>query len=49
MPHVLERIENVRKLRSESSREATQKLAKFPALFGEDRQPESNYILVPFA
>lgn len=47
MPYVLERIENVRKLRSESSREATQKLAKFPALFGEDRQPESNYILVP--
>lgn len=47
MSKVLERVENIRKLRSESSREATQKLAKFPALFGEDRQPESDYILIP--
>lgn len=47
MPKVLERVENIRKLRSQSSREATQKLAKFPALFGEDRQPESDYIFIP--
>ncbi|MBS4068635.1 MAG: methylase [Sulfurimonas sp. RIFOXYD12_FULL_36_11] len=47
MPKVLERVENIKKLRSESSREATKKLAKFPALFGEDRQPESDYILIP--
>jgi len=44
---VTERIENVRKLRNESSREATKKLADFPALFGEIRQPESDYILIP--
>lgn len=47
MPKVIERVENIRKLRNESSREATQKLAKFPALFGEDRQPESDYIFIP--
>jgi len=44
---VTERIENVRKLRMESNRQATQKLAAFPTLFGEDRQPKSEYILIP--
>jgi hypothetical protein len=44
---VTARIENVRKLRSESPRKATQKLAAFPTLFGEDRQPESDYVLIP--
>ncbi len=47
MPKVIERVENIRKLRSQSSREATQKLAKFPTLFGEDRQPESDYVFIP--
>ena len=47
MSKVLERVENIRKLRSESTREATQKLAKFPSLFGEDRQPDGNYIYIP--
>jgi hypothetical protein len=44
---VTERIENVRKLRIESSRQATKKLAAYPTLFGEDRQPTSDYILIP--
>ena len=44
---VTERIENVRKLRAASNREATQKLADFPTLFGEIRQPESDYVLIP--
>jgi hypothetical protein len=44
---VKERVENVRKLRAESSRQATQKLAAFPTLFGEDRQPKSDYVLIP--
>jgi hypothetical protein len=44
---VTERIENVRKLREESTRQATQKLAAFPTLFGEDRQPKSEYVLIP--
>lgn len=41
------RVANVKKLREESSRLATQKLAQFPTLFGEDRQPKSDYILIP--
>lgn len=44
---VTERVENVRKLRSKSSRKATQKLAAFPTLFGEDRQPESDFVIIP--
>ena len=48
IPPIIERIENVRKLRSESKRAATQKLAYTPTLFGEIRQPESGaYLLVP--
>jgi hypothetical protein len=44
---VTRRIGNVKKLRAQSKREATQKLAFFPTLFGEDRQPSSQYILIP--
>ncbi|MCD6018795.1 MAG: methylase [Bacteroidetes bacterium] len=44
---VNERIEKVRKSRAESTRAATQKLASFPTLFGEDRQPKSEYVLIP--
>lgn len=44
---VTERVEKVRILRSQSSREATKKLAAFPTLFGEDRQPNSEYVLIP--
>ena len=48
MKLVTERVENVRKIRSESKRDATKKLAETPALFGEIRQPESGtYLLVP--
>ncbi|MCB9173790.1 MAG: class I SAM-dependent DNA methyltransferase [Flavobacteriales bacterium] len=44
---VIERIENVKKLREGSTRQATQKLAAFPTLFGEDRQPKNEYVLIP--
>jgi len=44
---VTERIENVKEIRSKSDREATKKLADFPTLFGEIRQPESDYIVIP--
>ena len=48
IPPILERIENVRKLRSESKRAATQRLAYMPTLFGEIRQPESGqYLMIP--
>jgi hypothetical protein len=44
---VTERVENVKNLRLKSTRQATQKLAAFPTLFGEDRQPDSDYVLIP--
>lgn len=48
MKFVSERIEKVRKLRLESKREATRKLALTPYLFGEIRQPEEEkYLLIP--
>ena len=47
MPFTLNRIKEVEKLRKNSSREATRKLALYPALFGEIRQPETDFILIP--
>lgn len=47
LKEVTKRVENVRELRSNSSREATQKLAAYPTLFGEIRQPKSQFILIP--
>ena len=47
LPKVLERIEIVKSHRSKSNRDATKKLAAFPSLFGEIRQPPTNYILIP--
>ncbi len=47
MPLVLERVKKVKELRANSSREGTRKLADTPAIFGEIRQPDSNYLLVP--
>lgn len=44
---ITKRIDAVRILRNESSREATKKLGSYPTLFGEDRQPKSEYILIP--
>jgi hypothetical protein len=44
---VKERIEQTRAFREASNREATRKLADFPALFGEIRQPSSDYLLIP--
>jgi hypothetical protein len=47
MPEVAKRIEAVKAARSASSREATRKLAAYPSLFGEDRQPATRYLLIP--
>ncbi|MBI2259328.1 MAG: class I SAM-dependent DNA methyltransferase [Flavobacteriia bacterium] len=44
---VTQRVENIRKLRLGSNRRATQSLSAFPTLFGEDRQPKSEYVLIP--
>ena len=46
-PLVLERIEQVRQMRLASTKEATQKWAIYPTLFTENRQPDSDYLLVP--
>jgi hypothetical protein len=37
----------VRKLRAGSKKAATRKLADFPSLFGEIRQPDTDYLLIP--
>jgi uncharacterized membrane protein (Fun14 family) len=47
LKEVVKRIEAVKKLRLESSRDATKKLANFPQLFGEIRQPNTKYIFIP--
>jgi len=47
LKNVQERVLNVKELRAISSRETTRKLADFPSLFGENRQPKNNYVLVP--
>ena len=41
------RIESVRMFRENSNRQATKKLAETPYRFGEIRQPECDYILIP--
>ena len=47
LPEVMSRVEDVRALRTASSRKATRQLADTPYLFGEDRQPATDYVLVP--
>lgn len=47
MPFALQKVKTVEKLRANSSREATRKLALYPSLFGEIRQPKTYYILIP--
>jgi hypothetical protein len=46
-PLILERIEKVKKFRSESTRDTTRKLSFFPSLFGEIRQPNVDYLIAP--
>ena len=47
MPEVMKRVENVRRNREESKREATKALASTPYLFGERRQPTTKYLAIP--
>jgi hypothetical protein len=46
-PALMHRINAVKQFRLQSNRETTNKLATTPYLFGENRQPESNYLLLP--
>jgi hypothetical protein len=47
IPPIRDRVAAVQKYRSGSDRVATKKLAAYPSLFGEIRQPKKHYILVP--
>jgi hypothetical protein len=47
MPELVKRVEGVRTMRLASPKEATRLWADSPAVFTEDRQPESDYLLVP--
>jgi hypothetical protein len=46
-PPILEAVSSVQNMRASSSRESTRKLAATPQLFGEIRQPDSNYLVIP--
>ena len=47
VPPVMEAVSEVQKMRAGSSRAGTRKLAEIPTLFGEIRQPDSDYLIVP--
>ena len=47
IPPIMNAINAVKVSRSNSEREATRKLAKYPMLFGEIRQPNKEYMLIP--
>ncbi len=47
MPQVMKRIEAVKAMRLASSKAATVKLASTPTLFGEIRQTDQPYLLIP--
>jgi hypothetical protein len=47
LKEIEKRVANVKHLREASTREATRKLSLFPQLFGEIRQPSTEFILIP--
>lgn len=47
LPNTLKRVEGVKQMRLKSTKAATVKWANSPTMFTEDRQPESDYILIP--
>jgi hypothetical protein len=47
LKELLNRVEKVKQYRLNSTRPATNKLALFPTLFGEIRQPNTDYLLIP--
>ena len=47
LPEIRKRIDLVKENRLNSTREATKKLADFPSLFGEIRQPDKKYLAIP--
>jgi type I restriction-modification system DNA methylase subunit len=47
LPLVYERVQKVKAFRESSKRPQTLKASKSPTLFGEERQPESDYLAIP--
>nr|WQH63872.1 hypothetical protein PXD04_09240 [Methanosphaera sp. ISO3-F5] len=47
IPIINERINKVKEFRLKSKRKETRELAEYPSLFGEIRQPETDYIIIP--
>lgn len=47
LPEISSRVAKVKEYRLKSDRAATRELAKFPTLFGEIRQSDSNFIFIP--
>lgn len=47
LPRIRDRVEKTRKFRLSSDRQMTKQLASTPYLFGENRQPHSDYLLMP--
>ena len=47
MPHCMERINNVKKIRLDSKSEGTRKLAEYPLKFHIENFPNTNYIVLP--
>ena len=47
MPDVMARLEGVKKFRESSTRANTKKMSAFPYLFSEERQPTSDFLLIP--
>lgn len=47
VPAIMDAVLAVKEMRENSNRSATKKLAQTPTLFGEIRQPETEYIIIP--
>lgn len=47
LPLLSDRVRKVKKMRLSSTKQSTVKWADFPTLFTENRQPDSNYIILP--
>ena len=47
LPEIKKRVEAVRDFRAASKAEATRKYAKFPTLFRQIAQPDTDYLLIP--
>jgi hypothetical protein len=44
---IINKLEKIREFRLASSRTGTKKMADFPTLFAEDRQPSTDFLLIP--